>query len=329
MSRILNANIKMFFGAKYERILRSIFIWGIIFFALRSIGIHINIAPSILALTTLFTTVMSFVVVLRSDDTITSIRGQLMLPERPSDFHIAFYTTIAAHTFLTKTGLLLLVYLIVSEWSGIGVAVFAACFIISSIATYVLAFSTERKDLVYSRTNHNRHSFMLYLSRYLWSNKTYLANTAMLWAFACILASVIGKSGIIAAMPLGFAVSCHNTPLGILLSSDKTLYQKVQMLPGQFRTVFFPYAVFIMTANIVACGFYLASWRLTVGIVPIYMLIVAGYFSAIGAFLTVLLEWRFPLLTWKVESDLWHHPRKYIVAGILVILALPFVAIAI
>ncbi|TEB14967.1 hypothetical protein Psfp_02539 [Pelotomaculum sp. FP] len=327
MSRILNVNMKKFFGAKYERIPRSVLIWGIVFFALRFAEIHINIASSVLALTTLFVTMMSFVVVLRSDDTISSIRGQLMLPEQPLDFHIAFFATIAAHTFLTKTGLLLLVYLTVSEWSGIGVAIFATCFVVSSVVAYALAFRTERKDAVYSRINHNSHNILLYLFRYLWSKKIYLTNTAVLWAFACVLAPVIGKSGFVAAMPLGFAVSCLNTPLGILLSSDKTLYQKVQTLPGQFRTVLFPYAAFMMTANLIACGFYLASWRLTVGIVPIHMIIVAGCFSAIGAFLTVLLELRFPLLNWKVESDLWHHPRKYIVAGILVILALPFVAI--
>lgn len=329
MSRIFNANIKKFFGAKYDRIPRSVLMWGIIFFALHSAEIHINIAPSVLALTTLFVTGMSFVVTLQSDDTIESIKGQLMLPERSFDFHIAFFTTIAVYTFLTRTGLLLLAYLTISEWSGIGIAVFTACFIVSSVAGYALAFRTERKNVVYRRVNHNSHSFLLYLFRYLMNNKTYLTNTVMLWVFDCILAFAIGKSGFIAAMPLGFALSCFNSPLGILLSSDKTLYRKVQLLPRQYRTVLLPYAAFVTSANLIACSLYLASWRLTVGIFPFYMMIVACCFSAIGGILTVLIEFRFPLLNWKVESDLWHHPRKYIVAGILVIFALPFIWVAI
>lgn len=35
-----------------------------------------------------------------------------------------------------------------------------------------------------------------------------------------------------------------------------------------------------------------------------------------------MLEIKVPLLGWKVESDLWHHPRKYIVPGIMIFLAI-------
>ena len=33
-------------------------------------------------------------------------------------------------------------------------------------------------------------------------------------------------------------------------------------------------------------------------------------FSAAGS---VFYEWYVPLRNWKIESDLWHHPRKYAV----------------
>jgi ABC-type branched-subunit amino acid transport system ATPase component len=48
-------------------------------------------------------------------------------------------------------------------------------------------------------------------------------------------------------------------------------------------------------------------------------------FGMISAGLTVVLEMKFPLLNWKVESDLWHHPRKYVVPGIMAIFAFPII----
>jgi len=34
-----------------------------------------------------------------------------------------------------------------------------------------------------------------------------------------------------------------------------------------------------------------------------------------------LLEWLYPIRGWKIESDLWHHPRKYVVPVIMLLLA--------
>ena len=36
---------------------------------------------------------------------------------------------------------------------------------------------------------------------------------------------------------------------------------------------------------------------------------------------SVLLEWFYPIRGWKIESDLWHHPRKYIVPAAMLLLA--------
>lgn len=37
--------------------------------------------------------------------------------------------------------------------------------------------------------------------------------------------------------------------------------------------------------------------------------------------LSVLLEWFYPIRGWKIESDLWHHPRKYVVPVAMLLLA--------
>ena len=36
---------------------------------------------------------------------------------------------------------------------------------------------------------------------------------------------------------------------------------------------------------------------------------------------SVLLEWFCPVRGWEMESDLWHNPRKYIVAAVMLLLA--------
>ena len=48
---------------------------------------------------------------------------------------------------------------------------------------------------------------------------------------------------------------------------------------------------------------------------------IAFGFALLSAIGSVLLEWFCPLRNWKIESDLWHHPRKYVVPGIMMLLA--------
>ncbi len=50
-------------------------------------------------------------------------------------------------------------------------------------------------------------------------------------------------------------------------------------------------------------------------------IIVASLIDLQSALLSVLLEWLHPLRNWKIENDLWHHPRKYIVPFIMMLIA--------
>lgn len=321
MTRILNANIKKFMGAKYERVAKTLMIWAILLFALRSSEIKIEIAPIVVWLTTIFLTVGGFVQVLSSDDTIDSLRGQLMLPENPAKFHTAFFLSVALYTLLTKAGLLLVGYLAVSKFQLSAIIGFVVRFTVSGIVTYPLAFHTEKRVTGHRYIKHTRHSFAFYLLRYLMNNRKYLADTAVLWAFGSVFSVVMGRNAPADFLPIGFALMCLNTPLGILLSSDRALYRQVRLLPGQTAGVLFPYALFLAGINMVACGVYLTAWKIAVGSFSPIMLLFAVLFSIISAGLTVALEIKFPLLDWKVESDLWHHPRKYVVPGIMVIFA--------
>ena len=53
------------------------------------------------------------------------------------------------------------------------------------------------------------------------------------------------------------------------------------------------------------------------------MPLIAGavFFALQSAVLSVLLEWLYPIRNWKIESDLWHHPRKYVVPVVMLLLA--------
>ena len=70
MTRILNVNLKRFMGTKYERIAKTLALWAILLFALKSSGVRIEISPTVIWLTTTVLTIGGFIQVLSSDDTI-------------------------------------------------------------------------------------------------------------------------------------------------------------------------------------------------------------------------------------------------------------------
>lgn len=159
-----------------------------------------------------------------------------------------------------------------------------------------------------------------YLFRYLRTHKNYLANTAILWCIACVLPVFLGQMGNIAA-PIGFAILSLNTPVCILLSADPACEQAVRFLPGQKKAFLVPYCLFIFLCSILADAFFLCSLWIFTGSVTGWMFLAAVFFALQSAVFSVLLEWFFPILAWKTESGLWHHPRKYIVPSIMFLLA--------
>ena len=58
------------------------------------------------------------------------------------------------------------------------------------------------------------------------------------------------------------------------------------------------------------------------GGVTVFMLLLAVYVALQSAVANVWLEWRWPLKKWRIESDLWHHPRKYLVPGMMLLAAM-------
>lgn len=196
-----------------------------------------------------------------------------------------------------------------------------------AIAVWILyhtdgySFIFERRIPFRQGKIHSRHSIWRYFFRYLLSHKNYLANTAILWGVACVLPLFLEQMGNLFTAPVGFSILSMNTPVCILLSCDPDLLLAVHALPGQRKAFCLPYGLFLFCVNLAADGIFLCSLQLQNGGVTILTMFTALFFALQSAILSVLLEWFCPIRGWKIESDLWHHPRKYLVPAGMLLLA--------
>ncbi len=184
---------------------------------------------------------------------------------------------------------------------------------------YVFYHPVSAKLLI--RRTKGTGSILLYLLRYLITNKNYLLNTAGLCAVAAFLPTLLGQFEGLNVMPLGFAILCLNTPTCILLSCDPGLEQAVRVLPGQAGRFCTRYCLFIFSVNMAVNSVYLVVWQIQHGGVGGMKIMTAVLIALQSAILSVLLEWFHPVRNWKIESDLWHHPRKYVVPFIMMLIA--------
>ncbi len=217
-------------------------------------------------------------------------------------------------------------------WAAVSVAaVFSEYAVILLSADLVVAMlvllTADPYDFINSFTatailkSSQKHSVWEYLFRYMTARKNYLVNTAAMWAVGIVFPFLLRESGADAFLPIGFAVLSINTPLCVLISADSSLREAVHFLPSAKRMFCLPYFSFIALNNVIAYTFYLASFGLQAGGLEPKNIVLAVAFALLGASGSVVMEMRFPLTEWKTESDLWHHPRKYIVPAILMLIA--------
>lgn len=372
---------KKLFGARYERLPRTLLIDLIVFWGLYIAGFRVQIAPFIRILMVCALTAGVMWQALSSKDNVVEIRHMLMLPLDRREVVFSYVVLLGTYAIVTKTGLLLAVLLAVSAWTPVGIlslVLGTVCAVLVAAAVYVLRrywyvggvwaailiagifFFGERSWLLLllsvngmcavlvlwratgydlyrwesgeSRAVKGRErdlevfkiskaSLWRYLFRYLGCHKDHLANTAVMWGVAVVLPHFLGEMAGLSVAYIGFAVLTLNTPICILLSCDRDLERAVRFLPGQERAFGIPYCLFIFTCNMTADVIFLCSWQIQNGGVTIWMIAGAVFFALQSAVLSVLLEWTHPIRDWKIESDLWHHPRKYIVPVVMMLLA--------
>lgn len=181
---------------------------------------------------------------------------------------------------------------------------------------------SKKKKVCYSK---KKGSILVYFIRYLQLNKNYMLNTIGLCVIACFLPFLFGQFEGINVMPIGFAILSLNTPLCTLMSCDPDLEQAIRVLPGQAKHLGSRYCLFIGIIHLLIMCIYLCGWQIVNGGVSVINIWLAILFALQSAILSVLLEWVYPIRGWKIESDLWHHPRKYIVPLGMILIAV-FVA---
>lgn len=372
MKTIFKAFSKNLFGAKYERLTRTIFIYPILFWGLYTADFKVRISPFILYLMVTSFTAGVMWQTLSSEDNAANMQNMIMLPFEGREFIFSYIGAMGIYTFLTKTMALLVILLAVSVWNRIEIlssilcavnAILMAAAIFSvrrywyvgtlwltvifvsiffgweklwfipmlsanSTLAFLLLQSTNGYTFYFQKSKDSstvrgrKHLFVwTYFFRYLKSHKNYLMNIAIMWCIACILPLFFQQMDSLFVIPIGFAILSLNTPVCILLSCDHALEQAVRFLPGQKKTFCIPYCLFIFLCNITADMFFLFSWQIQIGGVTVLMVIAAIFFTMQSAVFSVLLEWFYPIRRWKIESDLWHHPRKYIVPAIMLLLA--------
>ena len=183
------------------------------------------------------------------------------------------------------------------------------------------AFYQGESEKSHAIRQRKRGSLWRYFFRYLSDHKDYLLNTVVMWCAAIVMPYFLREMAGLFVVPVGFAILSLNTPICILLSCDRDLEQAVRFLPGQKQRFCIPYCIFIFSCNMAADVIFLLSWQIQNGGVTVLMIAGAVFFALQSAVLSVLLEWFYPIRGWKIESDLWHHPRKYAVPVVMLLLA--------
>lgn len=363
---------KKLFGARYERLPRTLLMDVIVFWGLYTAGFQVQIAASVRILMINAFTAGVMWQALTSKDNAVELKTMLMLPQQPKEFVFSYVAVLGGYTVLTKTGLLLAVLLAVSAWKPIemigmtismlhavlmaatayclrkywyagglwAAAIMSAILFLGSrpwfgmlllansfVAILILwkadgyAFYQGESGRSHVIKQRKRGSLWRYFFRYLSCHKNYLLNTAVMWCVALVLPSFLKEMAGLSVIPVGFAILSLNTPICILLSCDRDLEQAIRFLPGQKRRFCIPYCLFIFSCNMVADVIFLCSWQIQNGGITAHMIAGAVFFALQSAVLSVLLEWFYPIRGWKIESDLWHHPRKYVVPVVMLLLA--------
>lgn len=327
--------VRRMLGNRRERMVQGLFFGALLFFSLRIWGIRLPVASSVKCLMVWAVTGGTMWKALLAKDMEADLRHLFLLPVEERKLAGAYVLALGTYVFFLRTLPLLAVLTAVCPW-GKGEAMGCAAGIwLGILAPAGVRFFLRRDKGVYAfcpeasgtkerpvRKKKGKPSISVYLFRYLMAHKNYLVNTVALWGVALVIPFFLGMLEAKIALPMGFALLSLNTPLQILLSCDPSLERSVRSLPGQRRAFFLPYGILLFWNSLLTNGICLLSWAFQKGGVTGTAVLLMLWYSLQSAAGAVLLEHCFPIQGWRVESDLWHHPRKYVLPGILLLEAM-------
>ncbi len=158
-----------------------------------------------------------------------------------------------------------------------------------------------------------------YVLRYLTENKNYIVSSVITVAFSVFLALNSQKMGLFMGCGMGMALISVNSPMAVIVSSNRGLDRKLNALPSKTRRFFLPYGAALFCFYLISFAVYLAAFCIAGGHAGIRGFITAPVFAAESAAFVAMLENRFTIRNWKTEPDLWHNPRKYILPVLLML----------
>ena len=129
MKNTIKALSKQFFGAKYESARKSLLAAVILFVAVYAAEFRVMVAPFILYLTSTFFTAGVMWQVLTGQRHMETLQGMFMLPFDNRSFVFSYVLVLGAHTLITKTLLIWVLFFAVASWSvwEITLAVLCGC----------------------------------------------------------------------------------------------------------------------------------------------------------------------------------------------------------
>ena len=133
------------FGAKYERAVKSPIACIILFLAIHTAGIEIEIAPSILLLTATAFSMGIMWQTLNSSGNADRMTGLFMLPFRNREMTFSLVLAFTSYTLITKTFLVMALFFAVHEWSVLQIAVSLICACNSCFSAAVWYTMKKRK----------------------------------------------------------------------------------------------------------------------------------------------------------------------------------------
>lgn len=129
MKNTIKALAKQFLGAKYESARKSLLAAVILFIAVYAAEFRVLIAPFILYLTSTFFTAGIMWQVLTGRRHMDAMQGMYMLPFDNRSFVFSYVLVLGAHTLITKTMLIWVLFFAVASWSvwEISTAIVCSC----------------------------------------------------------------------------------------------------------------------------------------------------------------------------------------------------------
>lgn len=360
-------------GKNFSNIYKTVIIAAVIGFGLSSMDIKIQLAQSVLILTSIMYSGTVVLRTLSSKDNVRTIKGIFAMPYDNKKTLWEYTAVVGIYTIFTKTTLLIsllfaltkftilycVLFLLGTIYAVIGGMCAFACLrrtpLVSMlfavvgasmafflpkgyIAAVVLAtadiaaaiilsaqpfesFYVKENTFIKPKARKGKPKMIIpkYIVRYFLTNKNFIVSIMISLVFSCFLAKMFDSQNIEFGFGAALAMISTNTPLATIVSSNRSLKKKLDVIPNKTVGFFVPYSIMSFIIYAVSYALFIIAYAILGGTLEFKWIITAVLFSVQCAVFVSILENKYTLTKWNTEPDLWHHPRKYIIPGVLLL----------